>query len=84
MESTSTHDGGASAEESEATAAAGTGKWVWQDHFRILPRNQGNFKVECKYCAGDPITGGATRFKKHLLGSGGVRLCSGVTTFLLR
>ena len=62
----------------EGASIAGARKWAWQDHFSIISRNQGNFKVQCNYCRGEPITGGATRFKKHLLGAGGVRSCLAV------
>lgn len=52
--------------------------WEWKAHFDVLARNGGNYKVHCKYCHGQSITGGATRFKNHLLGVKGVRPCLAV------
>lgn len=58
------------------SAGADPSAWSWKEHFKVLQRNNGNYKVLCNYCQGEPITGGATRFKKHLLSAGGVRPCS--------
>ena len=50
-------------------------KFVWQEHFDILGRQNGNFK-------GEPITGGATRFRKHLLCEPSVRACPAIDAAL--
>ena len=68
----------AEAESSAAVDDLPSDKWDWKQHFEVLERHNGNFKVSCKYCQGEPIMGGATRFRKHLLSSGGVRKCPGV------
>ena len=64
--------------QSQCTNESSTAKWRWQDHFTLVSRHNGNFKVSCNYCQGALICGGATRFRKHLLAQGGVRACSGV------
>ena len=50
-------------------------KFNWKEHFTTLSRSGGNFKVDCNYCHGQPISGGSTRFMDHLLGRKGVRAC---------
>ena len=62
--------------DAPAGSSAEASIWKWQNHFKILERRAGNFKVLCNYCGGEPITGGATRFRKHLISAGGVRPCT--------
>ena len=71
-------EGAAREEAAGPSSVPENSKFVSQNHFSILGRNQSNFRVVCNYFQGEPITGGATRFKKHLLAGGGVRACTGV------
>ena len=52
----------------------------WKEHVTILSRKGNNFVFTCNYCPAHQkhMTGGASRFKSHILGGQGVRRCVSV------